>query len=415
MGQLSTGNKIVDEVSKINFSGNITPRTWRKTITKENGKPYPLARDLLAEFVYWYRAKEEVDEDTHEITMEKKFRDDLLFMSYKKLSQEFGESKRVLRDALNRLEDIGVIKRYYRTITYTDGTTVNNVMYIELIPDVLVTLTYGTGVEDKKDCLVLKKEKEPAEQENRTSLPPSNKNDTREITETEHMTPPSDKNVNRVVTKLYPYTENTSKNTKNYNNSNLSIQSQNDWKAQGEVCPVDGIDGTETFVNTFLQKTAVWEEEKKKNGESSAAEICFFQQKRKLKQELLKKLPENSKETYPLSFVNSWYDYEDLIKMTSSDRKRINLVMNILYDTLNSTKRTIRISGEDKPASVVKGRLLKLNCGDILYALEKYDEQTTKIRNHRAYLLTVLYLAKEQQELDIQNQVQHDMYGKKEE
>lgn len=414
MGQLSTGNKIVDEVSKINFSGNITPRTWRKTITKENGKPYPLARDILAEFVYWYRAKEEVDEDTHEITMEKKFRDDLLFMSYKKLSEEFGESKRVLRDALNRLESIGVIKRHYRTITYTDGTTVNNVMYIELIPDVLVTLTYGTGNENKKECAVLREEKEPAAQECRDSLSPSDKNVTRVVTEPEDITSPSDENVTRVVTKPYPYTENTSKNTKNYNNPNLSIQSKKDCKAQGETCPVDETDRTEDIVNTFLRKTADWEREKLEKGDSSADEIYYFQQKRNLKQELLENLPENANESYPLSFVNCWYDYEDLLQM-SNDRKRINLVMNILYDTLNSNKSTIRISGEEKPASVVKGRLLKLNSGDILYALEKYDEQTTKIRNHRAYLLTVLYLSKEQQELELQNKVMHDMYGREEE
>ena len=52
MEYLSTGNAIVDEVSKINFQGDIMPRIWRKTITKENGKPYALARDILSDIVY---------------------------------------------------------------------------------------------------------------------------------------------------------------------------------------------------------------------------------------------------------------------------------------------------------------------------------------------------------------------------
>lgn len=121
MDYLTTGNIIVDEVSKINFSGDITPRIWRKTITKENGKPYALARDILSDFVYWYRAIEEPDEMTGEIRLKKKFRDDLLYKSYEQLCEEFGESKRVIRDVLKRLEDIGVIKRHFRTITTKSG------------------------------------------------------------------------------------------------------------------------------------------------------------------------------------------------------------------------------------------------------------------------------------------------------
>ena len=86
----------------------------------------------------------------------------------------------------------------------------------------------------------------------------------------------------------------------------------------------------------------------------------------------------------------------------------------ILHDILNSTKERLRICGEEKPTAVVISRLFKLTPEDLLYALKQYHRQTTKIRNHRAYLLTVLYLAKEQNELDISNRVMHNMYGNKE-
>ena len=83
--------------------------------------------------------------------------------------------------------------------------------------------------------------------------------------------------------------------------------------------------------------------------------------------------------------------------------------MNILYDALNCNKPTIRVSGEDKPTMVVIGRLMRLNYETIIYVIDKYAEQTIKINNHDAYLLTMLYKAEEQMYLDITNQVQHNM------
>lgn len=74
-------------------------------------------------------------------------------------------------------------------------------------------------------------------------------------------------------------------------------------------------------------------------------------------------------------------------------------------------KPVIRVMGEDKPAAVVKSRLLKLDRLDIDYAIEQYNKQVTKVRNHKAYMLTVLYQAKAQCDLDISNQVMYDFYG----
>ena len=40
----------------------------------------------------------------------------------------------------------------------------------------------------------------------------------------------------------------------------------------------------------------------------------------------------------------------------------------------------------------------------------KFKEQTERIKNPSSYMLTLLYNSKEQMNLDISNQVQHDMY-----
>ena len=63
------------------------------------------------------------------------------------LSDKFGLSKDQARAALDFLEvDIQVIKRHYRTIDSRTGK-LSNVMYIELIPDVLMNLTYPDSVD----------------------------------------------------------------------------------------------------------------------------------------------------------------------------------------------------------------------------------------------------------------------------
>jgi len=55
----STGNPIVDEVGTINFTGNVIPMVWFKTIRYPNGAPHNNAIHILGDIVYWYRPKEE--------------------------------------------------------------------------------------------------------------------------------------------------------------------------------------------------------------------------------------------------------------------------------------------------------------------------------------------------------------------
>ena len=118
-------------------------------------------------------------------------------------------------------------------------------------------------------------------------------------------------------------------------------------------------------------------------------------------------------ERYSLANVRELFDYAVLINDKRCSTSDLDSVMNILHDTLNSTKSTIRVSGENKPAMVVIGKLMKLSYEEILYAIRKFNERTDRISNPRAYMLTILYNAREQMNLDITNQVQHDMYGDK--
>ena len=114
-------------------------------------------------------------------------------------------------------------------------------------------------------------------------------------------------------------------------------------------------------------------------------------------------------ERYPLEQIRILYDYDVMISDKPYQKQDIDSVMSILHTNLNTTKPTIRIAGEDKPSMVVIGKLMKLCKESIMYAIGKYQEQTERIKNPASYMLTILYNAQEQFNLDIQNQVSHDM------
>lgn len=118
-------------------------------------------------------------------------------------------------------------------------------------------------------------------------------------------------------------------------------------------------------------------------------------------------------EVYPLDFLQEHLSYNDMLQQEPLEKDIIDTFFHYLHSAVNTTKSVIRVNGEDKPRSVVVSVLLKLNYFDFLYAIQKYRQNTSKVNNHGAYILTLLYNAKAQNEADITNQVQHDLYGSK--
>ena len=100
-----------------------------------------------------------------------------------------------------------------------------------------------------------------------------------------------------------------------------------------------------------------------------------------------------------------------MLRQNPYDKDMINTFFHYLYDTMNTTKSTVRVNGEDKPREIVISVLSKLEYFDFLYAMEKYKKNTSRVNNQGSYIITLLYNAKAQHEADITNQVQHDMYG----
>lgn len=62
-------------------------------------------------------------------------------------------------------------------------------------------------------------------------------------------------------------------------------------------------------------------------------------------------------------------EYAYLIQDMSLDRERIDELVELIVDTVCSSRRMIRIAGDDYPAQVVKSRFLKQESSHIRYVL----------------------------------------------
>lgn len=136
----STGVEAVDKMAGYSLEGNVIPHIWYQIFKKPTGKPYLNAIVILSDIVYWYRPTLIRDETSGQIRgYKKKFKSDMLQRNYQQLSDMFGFSKRDATNAVIFLERFGVIKRHFRTIV-RDGVPSTNILFIELKPDVLMSL-----------------------------------------------------------------------------------------------------------------------------------------------------------------------------------------------------------------------------------------------------------------------------------
>lgn len=78
---------------------------------------------------------------------------------------------------------------------------------------------------------------------------------------------------------------------------------------------------------------------------------------------------------------------------TQYSREDVDEVMELITDVLCSTRPTLRIGGEELPTAQVKERFCRLDRGHLEYVFDCLQNNTTQVRNIRAYLMTALYNA----------------------
>ena len=109
------------------------------------------------------------------------------------------------------------------------------------------------------------------------------------------------------------------------------------------------------------------------------------------------------------SMIQENVRYDDFVQEHPWDVGRLDEMVELMVETVCSTRRSIRIAGNDIPQAVVKSRLLKLDGEHIRFVFDCLKNNTTQVRNIKQYLLASLYNAP----LTISNYydalVRHDM------
>ena len=92
---------------------------------------------------------------------------------------------------------------------------------------------------------------------------------------------------------------------------------------------------------------------------------------------------------------------------------RLDEIVDLMVETLCSTKPIINIAGEEYPAQLVKEKLLRINSSHIEYVYFCLDKNTTYIRNIRRYLLATLFNAPSTIDHYYTALVKHDFGGRR--
>ena len=374
MGYLTSGNAIVDAMGSVNITGNVIPAVWYRTITKENGKPYLLAIVILADIVYWYRPSEVRDQGTgHILGWKKKFSEDILRQSYQYYADLFGESKKTIKTAMDKLEKLQVIRREFRTVSYGDGLVCNNVMYVELKPDMLYQLTFPeeipavNGVDDS--CAGASGDKMGGSLPTKPDAPMEILGG-RGIQNGIQVSANSDTGGDEIV-----HTLPTKADTGLFQNG-----------------------GTNSYTSTKIS-----------DGESYPINQSGREPEQDRHDDRIDRMDDAN--AY-MEIIKENIEYEHHMKYSDwSEKALYEELYEVICEIVCVKRKTVKVNGEDYPYELVKSKFLKLNSSHLEYVIGCMKETTTKIANIRAYMVTALYNAPNTMNHYYQQLVQHDMYG----
>lgn len=104
-------------------------------------------------------------------------------------------------------------------------------------------------------------------------------------------------------------------------------------------------------------------------------------------------------------------EYDILLHDLPYDKDRLDEIVELMTETVCSKRKYIRIAGNDFPAESVKSRFLKIDAEHIKFVFDCLNANTSKVRNIKQYLLTVIYNAPTTIGNYYSSLVNHDLYG----
>jgi hypothetical protein len=122
-------------------------------------------------------------------------------------------------------------------------------------------------------------------------------------------------------------------------------------------------------------------------------------------------IPSHTIPNHILSATRQQIGYADLdIVHNGIDMTLVDEIVNLMSEVYGLDRiDKIRVQKRDIEAGYVQERLHLLNQNHIAYVVDKVLSNTTKVKNPKAYLLTMLYNAPVTMETDVQFSVSHDI------
>lgn len=105
-------------------------------------------------------------------------------------------------------------------------------------------------------------------------------------------------------------------------------------------------------------------------------------------------------------------EYEILTQKLKNDVGMLNDIVDIITETVCTSRNELTVASDTYPAEVVKSKLLKLNSEHIEYVIDCMKSNTTYIQSIRQYLLAALFNAPSTIDSYYTTKVNHDMYGR---
>ena len=115
--------------------------------------------------------------------------------------------------------------------------------------------------------------------------------------------------------------------------------------------------------------------------------------------------------------INQREEYENLIKENieydilsqTYGKQVVDENVELIVETVCTTRDFLKINGDEVPSPIVKKRLLSLSYEDMVYVFYALSNTKTKVKNIRQYMLTVLYNAPTTRKQFYDAEVRHDL------
>ena len=104
-------------------------------------------------------------------------------------------------------------------------------------------------------------------------------------------------------------------------------------------------------------------------------------------------------------------EYDILCQKLNGNIGILNEIVDIITETVCTTREYLTVASEERTAETVKSKLLKLNSEHIEYVIDCMKNNTTDVHDTRKYLLAALFNAPSTIDSYYTLKVNHDMYG----